>query len=481
MASRLGIERIAGEALVADTWKRCEGTPAPGAPAPGELRFASGDIYVGALIDGVPSTAADANATLRYGDGARYEGAFRGGLAHGRGVLETRAALYSGAFERGEMCGAGALLEERLALSTPGDAALEGTYFATPRLVHVTVLSVGTFARNALSSGARLESTRLVASLHEGAPRAAPASATLRALRPSLSQELAALRTQLEFDAATPGIEARLREERAGDGTEVRRVLERGTWLRAPAPAPAPTQTAAQLNGVDGARRVETCWLDAAAAHCSARVATYEGAFVAHQFHGTGMLESRVLAADGTLAEHDVYRGDFERGALHGRGTLTTLRGSTYVGEFRADVRHGHGTTTRADGTRVVGRRTDGAKDGTFEYQLLNGDRLTYEFTRGTRSLVFAASATNTRSRLYYALPRAAQRLVARLPTPATPALVDSAAVQLSNAAHRARFELAAAATAVVSCAPRRSRAAVAADDDAAQLPPAPSTLVIMN
>ena len=63
----------------------------------------------------------------------------------------------------------------------------------------------------------------------------------------------------------------------------------------------------------------------------------YAGEFLAHSYHGKGILEK----VDGTL-----YVGDFEDGQYFGSGMLISSNGSIYTGQF-------------AEGTQWVwGRRT---------------------------------------------------------------------------------------------------------------------------
>mmetsp|Transcript_118392 Transcript_118392/g.330223 ORF Transcript_118392/g.330223 Transcript_118392/m.330223 type:complete len:477 (+) Transcript_118392:60-1490(+) len=79
------------------------------------------------------------------------------------------------------------------------------------------------------------------------------------------------------------------------------------------------------------------------------------------------------------------YKGEFENGKRHGRGTFYHANGDRYEGEFVDGKKHGVGTYFYASGDRYRGGFVEDRMDGQGTYCCANGERFEGEYVEGKR------------------------------------------------------------------------------------------------
>jgi hypothetical protein len=114
----------------------------------------------------------------------------------------------------------------------------------------------------------------------------------------------------------------------------------------------------------------------------------YRGGLRGNAMHGTGEYVSKTFRYKGEFedgrrhgkgsyawANHDVYEGGFANDVPHGTGSYRFASGERYEGEFKAGAIAGRGIYVSARGDQFEGTFVDGRPEGVGLFRFANGDR----------------------------------------------------------------------------------------------------------
>ncbi|KAH1000074.1 MORN repeat-containing protein 3 [Dendroctonus ponderosae] len=105
----------------------------------------------------------------------------------------------------------------------------------------------------------------------------------------------------------------------------------------------------------------------------------YEGELAQNRRHGFGVLAQRI---PGTDVFRLSYRGNWQRGRMHGEGLRVFPDGSFYIGLFRHGKRHGHGRQWYADGAFFDGQYVSDVREGLGLLIRADGNRFEGEWKK---------------------------------------------------------------------------------------------------
>ena len=86
----------------------------------------------------------------------------------------------------------------------------------------------------------------------------------------------------------------------------------------------------------------------------------YTGNFLDNLKHGIGELEY--------LDTGDIYKGEFNKGEITGKGTYKWSSGEKYEGTFLNGIKHGKGEYSWPDGSKYIGEYKNGIREGKGKY-----------------------------------------------------------------------------------------------------------------